>query len=227
MEHVSRKASGRKPTKKSVATRQKILDAAAAIFAEKGYSLTLLSDIAEGAGVHLTALYYYYDSKEALVSDIICYVPTRTSIALKAALDALPQASSCRQRIETAFTVYLESILKDDNYVRADHRIASQVSPKVRSRAIGISRQINTTWRKLLEAAVAAGEVRSDIDMTMLRMLMIGSMNWSVEWFRTGASPPHLLAEAMKKLFFEGAGPQPRKQSAAARRPTAKRARAT
>jgi AcrR family transcriptional regulator len=223
MEHVSRKASGRKPTKKSIATRQKILDASAAIFAEKGYSLTLLNDIAESAGIHLTALYYYYDSKEALVADIISFVPSRTLVVLKEALDALPPATTYRERIETAFTVYLGSILKDDDYVRADHRIASQMPPKIRSRAISITRQINTIWRKLLEEAVAAGEIRSDIDITMLRMLMLGSMNWTVEWFRTDASPPHLLAEAMKTLFFEGAAARPRKQTASARRPSAKR----
>lgn len=221
-EHVSRKASGRRPTKKSMATRQNILDAAAAIFAKKGYSLTLLSDIAESAGIHLTGLYYYYDTKEELVSDIICYGPTRTSIALKEALDALPPTSSYRRRIETAFTVYLNSILKDDAYVRADHRIASQISPKLRKRAISITREINAIWRKLLDDAVAAGEIRSDIDMTMLRMLMIGSMNWAVEWFRPDVSPPVRLAEAMKKLFFEGASPQTGK-TARERPPSARR----
>lgn len=206
--HVSRKASGRRPTKKSMETRQKILDAAASIFAKKGYSLTRLSDIAERAGIHLTGLYYYYDSKDALVSDILTFVPTRASTSLKEALDGLPPDSSYRQRIETAFTVYLDAILKDDVYVRAEHRIASQIEPKLRKRSIRVTREINEIWRNLLTEAIAAGEIRSDVDMTMLRMLMIGSMNWAVEWFRPNISPPSHLADAMKTLFFEGAAPQ-------------------
>ncbi len=207
-EHVSRKALGRKATRKAEATRQQILDAAAALFAERGYSLTRLSDIAQRAGMHLTGLYYYYDNKEELVSDIICHVPARVAAALKEALAALPPETSKRKRLETAFTVYLTHILKDDDYVRADHRIASQISPEVRARAIDISRDINTIWRSLLDEAAAAGEIRSDIDMTMLRMLMLGAMNWSVEWFRSEISPPSRLAEAMTVLFFEGAGPR-------------------
>ena len=207
-EHVSRRASGRKATRKSETTRQQILDAAAALFAERGYSLTRLSDIAERAGMHLTGLYYYYDNKEELVSDIICHVPARVAAGLKDALDALPATASKRQRLETAFTVYLSYILKDDDYVRADHRIASQISPEVRERAINISRDINAIWRALLDEAAAAGEIRTDIDMTMLRMLMLGSMNWAVEWFRADLSPPERLADAMKILFFQGAGPQ-------------------
>ena len=206
-DHVSRKASGRKATRKSEATRQQILDAAASLFARHGYSLTRLSDIAKLAGIHLTGLYYYYDNKEELVSDIISHGPARAATALRSALDALPADASKRERLETAFTVYLTHILKDDDYVRADHRIASQISPEVRARALAISRDINTIWRNLLEEAAAAGEVRSDIDMTMMRMLMLGSMNWAVEWFRPDGAPPEQLAEAMKVLFFEGAGP--------------------
>lgn len=204
-EHVSRKASGRRPTKKSMATRQNILDVAAAMFAKNGYSLTRLNDIADSVGIHLTGLYYYYDSKEALVTDIITYVPTRVSTALNEALDALPSTASHRQRIETAFSAYLESILKDDAYVRAEHRIAAQIAPKLRKRSLKVTQEINELWRTLLEDAVAAGEVRSDIDLTMLRMLMIGSMNWAVEWFKPGLSPPGPLADAMKTLFFDGA----------------------
>jgi AcrR family transcriptional regulator len=207
-EHVSRRASGRKATRKSETTRQQILDTAAALFAERGYSLTRLSDIAERAGMHLTGLYYYYDNKEELVSDIICHVPARVAAGLKDALDALPPSASKRQRLETAFTVYLSYILKDDDYVRADHRIAAQISPEVRERAINISRDINAIWRTLLDEAAEAGEIRTDIDMTMLRMLMLGSMNWAVEWFRADLSPPERLADAMKVLFFQGAGPQ-------------------
>lgn len=186
-------------------TRQSILDAAAAMFARNGYALTRLSDIADSVGMHLTGLYYYYDSKEALVSDIITYVPTRVSSALEQALDALPPTATHRQRIETAFAAYLEAILKDDAYVRAEHRIAAQLAPKLRKRSLKVAQEINELWRKLLEDAVAAGEVRSDIDMTMLRMLMIGSMNWAVEWFRPGMAPPSYLANAMQTLFFDGA----------------------
>jgi AcrR family transcriptional regulator len=207
-EHVTRKASGRKATRKSETTRQQILDAAASLFAERGYSLTRLADIAQQAGIHLTGLYYYYDNKEELVSDIISHGPARAAEALRSALDALPGTASKRERLETAISVYLSHILKDDDYVRADHRIASQMSPEVRARALAISRDINSIWRNLLEEAAAAGEIRSDIDMTMLRMLMLGSMNWSVEWFRSDLAPPEGLAAALKVLFFEGAAPQ-------------------
>lgn len=207
-EHVSRKALGRKATLKSEATRKQILDAAATIFAEKGYSLTRLSDIAQASGIHLTGLYYYYDNKEELVSDIICHAPSRAANGLKEALSALPADVGHRRRIEVAIEVYVKYILATDDYARADHRVASQISPEVRQRALSIAREINDIWRQLLDDAAKAGEIRSDLDMTMLRMLMLGSMNWTIEWFRPEQGPPTKLIEVMKALFFDGAVPR-------------------
>ena len=66
----SRKARGRKESSKSALTRKGIVDGAAALFAERGYKLTTLNDIAETIGVHLTGLYYHYDNKEELAADI-------------------------------------------------------------------------------------------------------------------------------------------------------------
>lgn len=117
----------------------------------------------------------------------------------------MPPDAKYRERIEVAIEVYLKYILDTDDYARADHRVASQISPEVRQRALTIAREINDIWRKLLDDAAKAGEIRSDLDMTMLRMLMLGSMNWTIEWFRAEQGPPTGLIKVMKTLFFEGA----------------------
>ena len=207
-QHKTRKAAGRKRTQKSENTRLLILDAAARIFAEYGYTRTRLSDIAESLDIHLTGLYYYYDNKEELVSDIICHVPGRTAATLEAALDALPRYATNREKICRAIDVYLATILQDDHYVRAYHRIASQVSPEIRARAISVTRDINEIWKKLIDDGVKSGELRGDLDLTMVRMLMLGSMNWAVEWFQPRMGPPKAMAEVFKSMLFEGVARQ-------------------
>lgn len=47
-------------------TEQNILDAAEAIFLEKGYSGTTTTEIAKRAGVNHAMLHYYYRTKENL-----------------------------------------------------------------------------------------------------------------------------------------------------------------
>ncbi|MCB0946914.1 MAG: TetR family transcriptional regulator, partial [Mycobacterium sp.] len=53
------------------ATRHKIIDAAVDIFSEVGYASTGLGEIIERAEITKGALYYHFDSREALAAAII------------------------------------------------------------------------------------------------------------------------------------------------------------
>lgn len=55
---------------RSVATRERLLDAAEVIFAKKGYDGARLSDIAEEAGCSVGAVYFRFKDKNALFSAI-------------------------------------------------------------------------------------------------------------------------------------------------------------
>ncbi|UUO00860.1 TetR/AcrR family transcriptional regulator [Mycolicibacterium novocastrense] len=56
---------------RSEATRRRIIDAAVGLFNEIGYAATSLGDIIERAEMTKGALYYHFDSKEALATAII------------------------------------------------------------------------------------------------------------------------------------------------------------
>jgi AcrR family transcriptional regulator len=58
----------RKSTPKSEATRTRILDAALRIFRERGFQTATMREIAAEAGMALGAAYYYFDSKDAIVT---------------------------------------------------------------------------------------------------------------------------------------------------------------
>lgn len=53
------------------ATRQRVLDAAAALFAERGFHGTTARDIAQRAGVNLAAGHYHFGSKESLYLEVM------------------------------------------------------------------------------------------------------------------------------------------------------------
>ncbi len=52
-------------------THDRLLTAAAALFAERGYGGTSMADIAERVGVRKASLYNYYPSKEELLLDLL------------------------------------------------------------------------------------------------------------------------------------------------------------
>jgi AcrR family transcriptional regulator len=70
--------------------RGEILDAALAVFAEKGYEGGTMREIATRLGVTEPALYRHYAGKEALFADLVAEAGDRVAGQVRAMLEALP-----------------------------------------------------------------------------------------------------------------------------------------
>ena len=74
-------------------TRARLLDAAAALFAEQGFHGTTVREIADRAGVNLAAGNYHFGSKRALYLEVLRDHFARIQTALRAHGGAPPPAS--------------------------------------------------------------------------------------------------------------------------------------
>src|SRR3712207_6745906 len=63
---------------------QRLYEEAARLFTERGFSGTSLQDIADAMGISRPALYYYVDSKEALLDRLAEEIPLRDAARLRA-----------------------------------------------------------------------------------------------------------------------------------------------
>lgn len=71
MNPTPRLAEGGARQRRKEARPQELLDAALALFVEKGYAATRLEEVAARAGVSKGTLYLYFDSKEALFKAVV------------------------------------------------------------------------------------------------------------------------------------------------------------
>jgi AcrR family transcriptional regulator len=62
---------GRRPSRKGELTARRILDAAEALFARRGFAGTALRDVARAAGIRTPSLYNHFDSKESLYAAVL------------------------------------------------------------------------------------------------------------------------------------------------------------
>ena len=60
------------------ATKESVLNSALVLFSEKGYARTTFTDIARRIGMTRGAVYWHFDSKQALLVEMIEYVRQRT-----------------------------------------------------------------------------------------------------------------------------------------------------
>jgi AcrR family transcriptional regulator len=199
---------------KSAATRRKILDAAARTFRDKGYAATTLNDIADAAEIRAASLYYYFRSKEDLLDAVFGIGMQRVVDAVRQRSAALPANATLAQRIQVAIEAHLEMLLQQGDYTSANIRIFGQVPKSVQRKQLPLRQDYAEFWRELLETAQRNGEIRAEIDLGIMRMLIFGALNWCTEWADPRKGPVREIARQACMLVLNGiaAESKPRKK---------------
>lgn len=193
-----------KRTDKADATRSRILEAAACMFRDHGYATVNLRDIASRAGMKAGSLYYHFDSKEAIVSEILDAGIEAVHGEVKAALDELPATTPAIEVMHTAIHTHLRSLFVHNNYTSANVRIYNQVPPAIRKANLKARRQYEALWGEILERVAAAGIIRKGVDLKNFRLLLISSLNATLEWFDIKRGNLDELADSYADLMLNG-----------------------
>jgi TetR/AcrR family transcriptional regulator, cholesterol catabolism regulator len=186
--------------------RQKILDAAAAVFRRRGYAQATLGEIADEAHTQAGSLYYYFENREQLVEEVLAYAHTRLVDRVTAAVHGLDEEIGPMDRLIVAIRTHVQTVLDRNDYVLAFERIYDQVPDEMRERIVQVPRTYGRFWHGLIQAAQEAGAIRPELDARLLRLLLIGSMSWMADWYKPdGASKPEEIADTLLSMFLEGA----------------------
>jgi AcrR family transcriptional regulator len=188
---------------KSARTRQRILDATAHVLSIKGYSGTRLADIAEHAQVQAPAIYYYFPSREDVIEEVMWAGIARMRAHVKEVLAELPEAGPL-DRIDAAVEAHLRHELEISDYTRAAIRNAGQLPENIQSRQLLEARKYAELWRTLIADAGAAGELRADLDPRAARLLILGALNWAVEWWNPRRGPLDVIVHTAQSLVRHG-----------------------
>lgn len=195
-------SSGR--TRKADISRERVLEAAARVFAERGYAGTTMRAVADRAGLQAASLYYHYRSKEALIEAVISTALTGVSQAVRLAVAGLPKGTAGRERIDTAILAHLNSILTFGDYALASRRVLGQVPPHVRRKQIALRDAYSDFWLELLEDARSSGALRRDLDLHLARTFILGALNSVLEWYKPQGMPLKEIAGHFSLLIDEG-----------------------
>ncbi len=152
-----------------VRTRQKVLDAARALFAERGYEPATIRDIAKGAGMSTGAVFANFQDKAELFEAVLSEDLVRLAETLKAAAAA---ESSVRARLLAALTAGYHSSLEQLPLVQAvvARSWFQPVASEMRTRAA--IKPLVMVVSDALQTGVREGELRQDADVRLLSELI-------------------------------------------------------
>jgi AcrR family transcriptional regulator len=163
------------------------------------------------------SLYYHFDSKEEIVEAVLTVGVERAFGGTREAVAALGVGADPLARLRTAIATHLRVVLTDSAYASANLRIFGQIPEAIRARHLKLHRAYGAYWRGLFQDAADAGLIRADCDLSVIRMLTLGALNWSVEWYRDGRRSPWIAAEA-STMILDGIALGPRSAPPAAPR---------
>ena len=165
--------------------RAVVLLVAAKLFAERGFKNTTVRDIADAAGILSGSLYHHFDSKEAMVDELLDSFQT----ALWQQYDAIEASDRPpKEKLEAVVRVSFDAIDQHHSEVAIFQNDAaylgdaSTVRLPRRSATCGSA----TLWTGLLREGVAAGELRADLDVELVYRFLRDTVWVAVRWYRPG-----------------------------------------
>lgn len=176
----------------------RLLDEAARLFRTRGFEGTSMRDIARAVGMLPGSLYCHFETKEALLVAVYVKGVQQITDAVQA---AVVRHQDPWERLEAACVAHLEAILHDDDY--------AQVVVRVRPAEVGAADDslvdLRNRYELLFSELIAALPLARTTDRRMLRLMLVGAMNWSQVWYRPGGRfNPRTIARKFIALLRQG-----------------------
>ena len=188
--------------------RQELIHAAAKLFRAQGFAATSTRDIAAAVGMHSGSPFYHFKSKSALLCEVMEQgmrsAIARQAVTLQAVSPArgVPQPEAAlRALVRTHFDILLGP---QSDFIPVMLYEWRSLTPKQRTGIAKLQHDYEAAWLPLLQALRQAGRLHADVHLA--RLLLLGALNWSVQWYnpKQGASLDELTDAAMG--LFAGAG---------------------
>jgi AcrR family transcriptional regulator len=190
-------------------TRAEILNAAASLFRNQGYAATTLRQIADVAGIKAGSIYYHFASKDEILGDVLNAGIDVVMKAVREKIDALPPDATYRQKIAAGIEGHLYGLLHHGDFTSANIRVYGQIPTEAKNKHRVVRREYANYWDQLFADAMASGELRADTSVAVVRLFVIGALNWTVEWYNPQRGSFKAFAEQITGIVFNGILSQP------------------
>lgn len=196
-------------TRRSASQRRRapqIIEAAARVFAERGFHGATTQDIADVLGIRQASLYYYFSSKEAAL-ELVCLKGVEGFFEAAKAIAAGPGTAS--KRLSLLIDSHLSPLLDRGNFVKVFLNERQHLPTESRRRIGRWSRGLERIFEEVIQEGIAKGEFRAGLDARLATLAILGMCNAASSWYRKENAPvPHISAE-FARLVIDGMGKRP------------------
>lgn len=175
---------------------------AAELFSEKGYAAASTTEIAERLGIKSGSVYYYIDSKEELLFELVQDI---YGLLLQSLQEVLESDADARTKLRRLIELHVSGM--------ARHRVRGalilnetrSLSPEHQA----IVAEHETAYEDGLASVIGdgqrAGLIDAGLDPKLVTKALLGAGNWVNRWYRDeGDWSPEDVSGAFGRIFLQG-----------------------
>ncbi len=184
--------------------QSEILDAAAKVFAERGYYGASTQDIADILGIRQASLYYYFPSKE-IALELVCMKGVEGFF--EAASEVATKKITSAEKVHGLVEAHLAPLLDRADYVKTFLNERQYLPPASRKKVGKLSRAYEKVIEKVIADGIASGEFRKGLDPRLMTLALLGMCKSVSAWI--GKDDPYAvpqIAEQYARILLSGIG---------------------
>ena len=180
---------------------ERLLTVAAEIFAEKGYHNASIRDLSRRAGVSLSGLYYYFDSKE----ELLFRIQERSLRRLLSRLEErLRRVERPDERLRALIHNHISFLAEDSAAMRVLSHEDECLEGEYRSEIRELRRAYSAACTEILRDLRRFSGGGDVVPLNLAASALLGMLDGTQARCRSGTVPAERLAEHLYRLFAGG-----------------------
>lgn len=180
--------------------REELLATAADLFWAKGYGATPMSELARALGIQKASLYHHVRTKESLLYEL-------SVGSMQHILDAATSVTEVEplDHLREVVRRHIELLLDEQSRHATALTELRSLSPQERAHVTELRDRYDHVIDEAVRAAQVAHDLWPGVEPKLVRLGLLGMLNWSVFWYQPGGEVrPEQIADAFTSLLLGG-----------------------
>jgi TetR/AcrR family fatty acid metabolism transcriptional regulator len=184
-------------TEKRTEKKNRIIEAAVTVFAEKGFYNAKVSDVARAAGVADGTIYIYFKNKDDI---LISLFESKMEHILRRFIDAVEKASDPIDKLKAFFRLYFSLIKEDKNLAEVFQVELRQSSKFLKDYKNQKFSDYLNLIASIIQEGIESGFFQPDLNVHIIKLIIFGAIDEVARQWILGAESKYSLDEATEQV---------------------------
>lgn len=202
--HTTRRGSSSGLTRSG--RRDELIQIAGRLFAENGFHVTTIRDVADAAGIQSGSLYHHFTSKESMVEELLSEYWERLLAGYRQVAESELDATLAAKQLIRVSVTLLDDCANALRIMLSDWSYLAKAFPFMEESL----QECQDIWLDVLRRGQEAGAFNPHHDAKVVYRTIMASISGTTRWFDPrGTMDVDALADRIAELFMDGINARP------------------